>query len=153
MASSELSFLSSILIPGTSEQVRHASESPVVEAPGNLTSSAPAPAPAPNPTAAVLIHCVTGKSRSPTIVIALLMQKLRIPFTEIIKFVKSKQKVQPNRGFLRQLEAWDQVEYQIWEDEEKTVPKAAYKDFLEEQKALLKERELKKTLQPEPAKL
>ncbi|KAJ5611825.1 dual specificity phosphatase [Penicillium herquei] len=151
MACPELSFLSSVSIPVTGEQapVRDASESTVVDAPGTPTSSAPAP----NPTAAVLIHCAAGKSRSPTIVIAYLMRKLRIPFNDAIKFVKSKQKVKPNRGFLRQLEVWDQVEYEIWEDEEKTVPKAAYKAFLGEQEALFKERELKKTLQPESAKL
>ncbi|KAJ5737009.1 uncharacterized protein N7483_002134 [Penicillium malachiteum] len=111
MASPELSLLSSISIPVKTWQVNEPSQSTVFEVPG-----IPA-APAPNPTAAVLIHYAAGKLRSPTIVIAYLMRKLRIPFADVITFVKSKQKVKPNPEFRRQLQVWEQVEYCVWEDE------------------------------------
>lgn len=64
--------------------------------------------------AAILIHCDLGVSRSPTIILAYLMRKLRIPLMEILDFVKSKQttpRVRPSRNLTRQLEVWEKVEY------------------------------------------
>lgn len=77
---------------------------------------------------AILIHCDLGISRSPTIIIAYLTRKLRIPRMETLEFVKSKQttpRVRPSRNFTRQLQVWEEVGYKIWEKEEKTVPKPA----------------------------
>ncbi|CAG8236854.1 unnamed protein product [Penicillium nalgiovense] len=37
---------------------------------------------------------------------------------------------------------WEEVEYEVWEDEDNTVPKAPYKAFLEIRAALLKEKGL-----------
>lgn len=94
---------------------------------------------------AIMIHCDLGISRSPTIIVAYLMRKLRIPAIEVLEFVKSKQttpRVRPSRNFTRQLQVWEEVGYQVWEDEEKTVPKLAYKAFLEDRAALLKEKGL-----------
>ncbi|KGO73923.1 Dual specificity phosphatase [Penicillium italicum] len=94
---------------------------------------------------AILIHCDLGISRSPTIIIAYLMRKLRIPLMEALEFVKSKQstpRVKPSRNFTRQLQVWEEVGYQIWENEEKTVPKPPYKAFLDDRAALLKKKGL-----------
>ncbi|KAJ5784061.1 dual specificity phosphatase Yvh1 [Penicillium psychrosexuale] len=88
---------------------------------------------------AILVHCDFGISRTPTIIIAYIMRKLRIPPMEALEFIKSKQKVKPNANFTRQLQVWDEVGYQVWEDEEKTVPKLPYKAFLEDRAAFLKE--------------
>jgi dual specificity phosphatase 12 len=39
---------------------------------------------------------------------------------------------------MNQLEVWEQVEYEPWEDEDKMIPKAPYKAFLEARAAQLK---------------
>ncbi|KAJ5173551.1 dual specificity phosphatase Yvh1 [Penicillium coprophilum] len=89
---------------------------------------------------AIMIHCDLGISRSPTVVIAYLMCKLHIPQTEALEFVRMKQtpiRVRPSTNFARQLQVWDEVGYQVWADEEKTVPKAPYKAYLEHRAVLL----------------
>ena len=53
---------------------------------------------------AVLVHCNGGISRSPTLVIAFLIQKRRMSLTDAITFVRQKRPViLPNDGFLAQL--------------------------------------------------
>ncbi|KAJ6188241.1 hypothetical protein N7519_003149 [Penicillium mononematosum] len=94
------------------------------------------------PSEAILIHCDLGISRSPTIIIAYLMRKLKIQQADVLRFVQSKQRIQPSANFTRQLQVWEEVGYKVWEDEDKTVPKAAYKAFLEDRAALLKEKGL-----------
>jgi dual specificity phosphatase 12 len=91
---------------------------------------------------AILIHCDLGISRSPTIIIAYLMRKLKIQQADVLRFVQSKQRIKPSANFTRQLQVWEEVGYELWEDEDKTVPKAAYKAFLEDRAALLKEKGL-----------
>jgi dual specificity MAP kinase phosphatase len=55
----------------------------------------------------VLIHCYAGVSRSATITIAYLMQELGMPYSEAMKYVKSKRYfINPNDGFRRQLLAF-----------------------------------------------
>ena len=46
--------------------------------------------------------------------------------------------MKPNDNFMRQLKVWGEVEYQIWEDEAKEIPKTAYKVFLDRRAADLK---------------
>ncbi|KAJ5562828.1 dual specificity phosphatase Yvh1 [Penicillium sp. DV-2018c] len=82
----------------------------------------------------ILIHCDLGISRSPTIIVAYLMRKLRIQKVDVLNFVQSKQKVKPSSNLTRQL--------QVWENEDRTVPKAPYKAFLEDRAALLKKKGL-----------
>ncbi|KXG54350.1 Protein-tyrosine/Dual-specificity phosphatase [Penicillium griseofulvum] len=92
------------------------------------------------PSEAILIHCDLGVSRSPTIIIAYLMRKLRIQQLDALNFVKSKQpklRVKPSPNFTRQVQVWEEVGYQIWEDEDRAIPKAPYKAFLEDRAALL----------------
>lgn len=78
----------------------------------------------------------------PAIVIAYLMRKYRLGLGEILEFVQSKQKVKPSSNFTRQLQIWEVVDYQVWEDEERTVAKAPYKLFLSDRANLLKKKEL-----------
>ncbi|KAJ5100226.1 hypothetical protein N7456_006278 [Penicillium angulare] len=60
------------------------------------------------------------------------MRSLHLQQGETLDHVMTKQRVKPSRNFTRQLQIWDDVGYEIWEDEEKTVPKAPYKIYLED---------------------
>ncbi|KAJ5155366.1 dual specificity phosphatase Yvh1 [Penicillium capsulatum] len=95
-----------------------------------------------SPSEAILIHCDLGISRSPTIIVAYLMRKLHISKVDVLNFVQSKQKVKPSPNLTRQLQVWEEVGYQIWEDEDRTVPKAPYKAFLEDRAARLQKKGL-----------
>ncbi|KAL1868855.1 hypothetical protein VTK73DRAFT_3471 [Phialemonium thermophilum] len=90
----------------------------------------------------VLIHCGLGISRSPTVVIAYLMRKRRRSVDEVLQFVKEKRKIKPNANFMDQLRVWEQTRYQIWEDDERTVPKPAYQAYLNRRAVRLTERGL-----------
>ncbi|KAL1849045.1 hypothetical protein Plec18170_007704 [Paecilomyces lecythidis] len=94
------------------------------------------------PSEALLVHCDMGISRSPTVIIAYLMRKYGVTLDDALKFVQSKQKVKPSANFIRQLQVWEQVGYQIWEDVEKMVPKTPYQAFLADRAALLKKKGL-----------
>ncbi|KAJ5609244.1 dual specificity phosphatase Yvh1 [Penicillium herquei] len=94
------------------------------------------------PPEAILIHCDLGISRSPTIIIAYLMRKFCMQQAEVLEFVQSKQRIEPSPNFTRQLQVWEEVRYQVWEDEDKTVPKAPYKAYMEDRAALLEKRGL-----------
>jgi dual specificity phosphatase 12 len=91
---------------------------------------------------AILIHCDLGISRSPTIIIAYLMRKLDMQQADVLRFVQSKQKIKPSTNFTRQLQVWEEVGFQVWENEDRTVPKPAYKAFLEHRAVLLRKRGL-----------
>jgi protein-tyrosine phosphatase len=53
----------------------------------------------------VLVHCAAGVSRSPTFVIAYLMQKFKWNLVMALEYVRSKRTaVSPNQGFQAQLE-------------------------------------------------
>ena len=91
---------------------------------------------------AIMIHCDLGISRSPTVIIAYLMRKYDMKREDVQAFVHTKQKVKPSANLTRQLQVWEQVGYQVWEDEERTVPKAPYQAFLDDRAALLKKKGL-----------
>lgn len=75
-------------------------------------------------------------------VIAYLMWKRGLSRDEALTLVQEKRKVRPNKNFMDQLEVWGRAEYCLWEDEENTVPKEAYKAYLERRAAKLKEKGL-----------
>ena len=57
-----------------------------------------------------LVHCVAGSSRSATIVVAYLMWKNQLDYKETIKFVEQiRPCVNPNYGFIRQLEIFEKL--------------------------------------------
>lgn len=48
----------------------------------------------------MLVHCQAGVSRSASVVIAFIIKKFKVDFTEALSFVQSKRKaVNPNQGF------------------------------------------------------
>jgi len=52
----------------------------------------------------VLVHCEWGVSRSATVMIAFLMKKLHINYSEARKLLQSKRpEIYPNEGFVEQL--------------------------------------------------
>ena len=60
----------------------------------------------------VLVHCVLGKSRSPSIIIAYLVKFKSMSLLEAFEVVKEKRKsVLPNRSFIRQLMLFEQNEH------------------------------------------
>ena len=55
----------------------------------------------------VLVHCTAGVSRSPTIVIAYVMAKYKVPFEQAFEFVKKKRPcISPHPGFIVQLRSF-----------------------------------------------
>lgn len=55
----------------------------------------------------VLVHCVMGRSRSATLVLAYLMMKHNLTVVDAIEHVRQHRCVLPNHGFLKQLRALD----------------------------------------------
>uniref|UniRef100_A0A665TVR5 Dual specificity protein phosphatase n=1 Tax=Echeneis naucrates TaxID=173247 RepID=A0A665TVR5_ECHNA len=55
----------------------------------------------------VLVHCVMGRSRSATLVLAYLMMKHRLTVVDAIEHVRQRRCILPNHGFLKQLRALD----------------------------------------------
>lgn len=63
---------------------------------------------------AVLVHCYFGVSRSASIIIAYIMKKYNISYSEAYKRVKAKRCiVYPNNGFVSQLKLYSQMQYTI----------------------------------------
>ena len=48
----------------------------------------------------VLVHCANGISRSPTIVTAYIIHKLKLSADNALKYVNERRKINPNKGFL-----------------------------------------------------
>jgi hypothetical protein len=67
----------------------------------------------------VLVHCDMGISRSSTVMIAYLMRTHGWDFDKTLAFVKEKRRIRPNENFVEQLKVWDEVKYDIWENDKK----------------------------------
>ena len=58
----------------------------------------------------VLVHCVAGASRSATIIVAYIMWKNQLEYSEAIKLVEQiRPIICPNYGFIRQLEMFEKL--------------------------------------------
>lgn len=55
----------------------------------------------------VLVHCVMGRSRSATLVLAYVMMKHNLTVVDAIEHVRQRRCILPNHGFLKQLRALD----------------------------------------------
>ncbi|KAG7258734.1 hypothetical protein CRUP_018134 [Coryphaenoides rupestris] len=60
-----------------------------------------------NPPSKVLVHCVMGRSRSASLVLAYLMMEQGLSVVDAIEHVRQRRCILPNHGFLRQLRALD----------------------------------------------
>ncbi|XP_072524006.1 dual specificity phosphatase 29-like [Salminus brasiliensis] len=60
-----------------------------------------------NPHNKLLVHCVMGRSRSATLVLAYLMIQEKMTLVEAINHVKQRRRILPNWGFLKQLRELD----------------------------------------------
>lgn len=61
------------------------------------------------PNATVIVHCYAGISRSSSTVISYLMCKHKISLSSTFRYVQKKRPVvNPNTGFMEQLQLWDQ---------------------------------------------
>ncbi|KAH7088842.1 protein-tyrosine phosphatase-like protein [Paraphoma chrysanthemicola] len=66
----------------------------------------------------VLVHCLQGLSRSPSIVIAYTMRRLNIPYEAALEIVqRARPIVLPNGGFEEQLRLWGEMEYSVVDEE------------------------------------
>ncbi|KZT43811.1 phosphatases II [Sistotremastrum suecicum HHB10207 ss-3] len=82
----------------------------------------------------VLVHCVEGISRSPTVVCAYLMKTRGISTEEALDLVSQRRvQVEPNPGFLRQLHVFEKCHYNPTEDNN------VYREWKEEHQAETKQ--------------
>ncbi|KAK3291560.1 protein-tyrosine phosphatase-like protein [Chaetomium fimeti] len=89
----------------------------------------------------VLVHCIAGVSRSPTVVVAYLVRKWRKGLDKTLKYVKGKRKeVRPSPNFMEQLRVWEEVAYEMWEDSDAKTAKDPYQAYLERRKERLRKR-------------
>lgn len=72
------------------------------------------------PKRGILVHCLMGRSRSASIVIAYIMRKYRLKYPAAYSYVRAKRSVvQPNIGFVKQLNLWGRWGWKVdREDEE-----------------------------------
>eukprot|EP00878_Enallax_costatus_P046632 GHUV01056871.1.p1 GENE.GHUV01056871.1~~GHUV01056871.1.p1 ORF type:complete len:173 (+),score=31.26 GHUV01056871.1:277-795(+) len=76
----------------------------------------------------VLVHCNAGTSRSPAIVLAAVMKAKGLGVPQALEILKARAPhVQPNPGFMAQLELWAEMSFQVDESH------PAYKQFLLDQ--------------------
>jgi dual specificity phosphatase 12 len=85
----------------------------------------------------VLIHCRMGVSRSAAVAVAYLMRQKQESLDVILPQVKTKRHVRPRENFIDQLDIWQAVDYQPWEDNEKKRPKSPYQKYLDKRAAKL----------------
>ena len=57
----------------------------------------------------ILVHCTMGISRSPTIILAYLMWKNQLKLEEAFKLVRRIRNINPNYGFIRQLQIFEDL--------------------------------------------
>ncbi|KAM5356098.1 hypothetical protein ACJ41O_002744 [Fusarium nematophilum] len=86
----------------------------------------------------VLIHCRLGMSRSASVAIAYLMRQRRESLNVILPEVRTRRKVKPRDNFIDQLQVWEAVGYQVWQDKERRVPKDGYRGYLDRRAVRLK---------------
>ncbi|XP_058044442.1 dual specificity protein phosphatase 13-like isoform X2 [Ahaetulla prasina] len=59
------------------------------------------------PKGKILVHCILGRSRSPTLVLAYLMIYQNLSLDDALEMLLQRRAISPNRGFLKQLQDLD----------------------------------------------
>jgi atypical dual specificity phosphatase len=62
-----------------------------------------------DPAARVLVHCVQGVSRSASVAAAYLIARYGWTASQAVQYIKSKRAVDPNLGFLSQLQEYEKI--------------------------------------------
>ncbi|KAK3369353.1 protein-tyrosine phosphatase-like protein [Lasiosphaeria ovina] len=94
----------------------------------------------------VVVHCTAGISRSPAFVAAYLMRcEKAVGYKQYAHEIMSKRDVAefPMKNFAKQLAVWGATGYNVWEDEQRTVPQQQYREYLKWLKEKEEEREKK----------
>ncbi|KAL6862994.1 hypothetical protein ACO1O0_003237 [Amphichorda felina] len=92
-------------------------------------------------TGRVLIHCTQGMSRSPTVGIAYLMRRRREGLHRILAEVKRKRDIRPRGSFMEQLQVWESLGYEPWEEAQGETPKEEYQEYLDRLDAKLRRKQ------------
>jgi hypothetical protein len=58
-------------------------------------------------------------------------------YEDALKFVQRKRKVKPNPNIIRQLQIWEEVGYNVWEDDKRMIPKAPYQAYLNDRAGIM----------------
>lgn len=58
------------------------------------------------------------------------MRNRHLSRDEALASISKKKEIELNQAFMDQLTLWEQVEYELWEDPERKIPKPMYKDML-----------------------
>jgi hypothetical protein len=59
------------------------------------------------------------------------MRKYKASFDDVLRFVKARANFRPSKKITRQLHVWHEVRYEIWEDEDETIPKPSSREYLD----------------------
>ena len=74
----------------------------------------------------VLVHCISGSSRSASIIIAYIMWTKKMTYEDAFKFVKDKRKnANPKKGFIQQLKIFEK----LLKENEYNIDKINFKDI------------------------
>lgn len=85
----------------------------------------------------IYVHCVSGISRSPALVVAYIMKSKKLCHEKAIKFVKKKRPITNlNKGFVRQLVLYEKMNYEI-NIENKNYRSLIFQDLIFEYRKLV----------------
>jgi dual specificity phosphatase 12 len=87
----------------------------------------------------VLVHCLQGISRSGAVIVAYMMKELDMGYEEALKLArKDRSVIAPNTGFAEQLQLWQRMGYEVWEEGKE---KELYREWKEKRNTMVENAE------------